>query len=286
MLEGEFILDGYAFGTPEHDVIILSGGLDTGSASIRTQDADVRDYTLFGRDYLTGPTWAFTLGIDHDAADSVLFDLARVWRNPAVRNVPGQLSTLQFKRNGKEYRVYGRPRNFGVSPADVASTDWQMVAADFRTDSPYMFDNDPQTHTLALGEVAVDEGLILPETMPWLLGGETASGQAVINVQTLDPTPFEVYIRPGTAPLSQIPVEGPGWSIDINETVNPGSVLRIDTRRNTIDIDGASIAGSLARGSSLAARLWSGMSTVSFAGIDTSGTATAQFVWRGSYPII
>lgn len=286
MNDGEFILDGYAFGTADHDVIVLADGFDTGSVSSRTQDADVRDLTLFGRDYLTGPTWAFTLGIDHDAADSVLFDLARVWRNPAVRTVPGQLSTLQFKRNGKEYRVYGRPRNFGVTPADVASTDWQIVAADFRTDSPYMYDNAPQTYTLALGEVTEDEGLILPETMPWLLGGETASGTAVLNVQTLDPTPFEVFITPGTAPLSDISVEGPGWAIDVDTTVHPGSVLRIDTRRMTVDVNGASVAGRLSRRSSLAARLWSGVSTVSFVGIDTSGTATAQFVWRGSYPII
>lgn len=286
MLEGEFILDGYAFGTPEHDAVILSGGLDTGTTEVRSQDAQVRDTTLFGRDYLTGPTWAFTLGVAHDDADTILADLARVWRNPAIRLTPGQMSVLQFKRNGREYRLYGRPRRFGVMPDDVYSEDWRQVAADFQVDGPYMYTDADSMVTLRLGEIFTDDGVILPETMPWLLGGEYISGTSIIDVQTLDPTPFEVVVRAGTGPLSQISLEGPGWAIDVQTVVQPGSELVIDTRASTVTLDGASVAGTLSRRSSLTARLWSGASTISFTGMDPTGSATATFTWRGSYPIV
>lgn len=283
--EGEFILDGYAFGTPENDAVILASGLDTGSAEVRTQDANVRDHTLFGRDYLTGPTWGFTIGVPVEDADTVVADLARAWRNPAIRNTPGQLSTLQFKRNGREYVIFGRPRRFGLTPDDVASSDWRVIEADFRADSPYMYDNAEQSVTLRLGEQITDSGVILPETMPWLFGGSTASAAAVLNVQTLDPTPFQVIITPGSAPLSAISVEGEGWAIDVDTTVNPGSTLVIDTRTSTALVDGASVAGTLSRRTRLTARLWNGASSVAFTGIDSSGSATATVVWRGSNPI-
>lgn len=286
MLEGEFILDGYAFGTPAHDVIILSGGLDTGSVEVRSQDAQVRDNTLFGRDYLTGPTWGFSLGINTEDVDTALMDLARVWRNPAIRLTPGQLSVLRFRRNGRDYRVYGRPRRFGVSPQDVASDDWQVVEVDFRMADAFMYADAEESVTIALGENTIDDGVILPETMPWLFGYESATGSVVANVQTLDPTPFTVTINPVDAPVSQMSVEGPGWAIDIDTTVNPGSLLVIDTRANTAMIDGASVAGALSRRSSLAARLWNGPSTISFTGTSTTGSATATVSWRGSYPII
>lgn len=286
MIEGEFILDGYAFGTAEHDVVILADGLDTGSADFRTQDAEVRDSTLFGRDYLSGPTWSFTLGINTDDADAVLADLARVWRNPAIRLTPGATSVLEFMRNGVEYRVYGRPRRFGVVPANTASPDWAQALADFKVDGAQMYGNALSGVTLRLGEMIADDGLILPETMPWLLGSESGTATAVANVQTLDPTPFTAVIKAGTAPLSNVSLEGAGWAIDLGMTIPAGKQVVIDTRAATALMDGGSVAGALSRRSSLQARLWAGASALAFTGLDSSGTATAEVSWRASYPVV
>ena len=286
MLEGEFILDGYSFGTAAHNVVILEDGFDTGAVSPRAQDAELRDYTLFGRDYYTAPTWAFTLGISHDDdADAIMADLARVWRNPAVRLTPGVTSTLQFKRNGREYRVYGRPRRFAMVPDAVADPNWQMVDADFRVDGALMYADEEQMANLSLGEQIEDAGVILPETKPWLLGGTTASGTAIANVQTLDPAPFVATITAVGGPLSQFSLEGDGWALDFGMTLEAGQSLTVDTRAMTALLSGSSVAGALSRRSSLAARLWAGSSTLAFTGIDPTGTATATVTWRSTYPI-
>ena len=285
MLEGEFRLDGYAFGTPDHPVIILANGFDSGSVSPRAQDAEVRDTTLFGRDFHTGPTWAFTLGIEHEDADAAIAELARVWRNPAVRLTPGVTSTLEFKRNGREFRVYGRPRHFALTPSNVASDDWQVIEADFRVEGTDMFQNDAQIVSLFLGEQTETSGVILPETKPWLLGGSTASGSIIANVQTLDPAPFVATFTAVDGPLSQFTLEGEGWGLDFAMTLEVGQTLTVDTRTMTALVDGASVAGALSRRSSLAARLWSGASALAFTGIDPTGSASVTVSWRSTYPI-
>lgn len=286
MLEGEFILDGYAFGTAAHDVVILEDGFDTGAISPRAQDAESRDSILFGRDHHTPPTWAFTLGISHDDdADAIMADLARVWRNPVVRLTPGVTSTLRFNRNGRAYRVYGRPRRFAMVPDAVADPHWQMVDADFRVEGTQMYADELQEVTLNLGEQIEDSGVILPETKPWLLGGTTASGTAIANVQTLDPAPFVATITANAGPLAQFTLEGEGWALDFGMTLEAGQALTVDTRAMTALVSGSSVAGALSRRSSLAARLWAGSSTLAFTGIDATASATATVSWHSTYPI-
>lgn len=293
--EGEFDLDGYRFGTPENAVIILEGGFDTGAPEVRAQDADnpVGDGGLFGRDYLSGPTWSFTLGAaDPEAEDvyTVLEDLARAWRNPAVRTTPGAVSTLRFRRGGRTWRVYGRPRRFGLVPGDTADGAWAQVQADFKCEGPVMYEDEAQEVTVSLGQVTqTDPGLVLPETLEWVLGGHGASGEVIANVRTLDPAPFEVYII-GPAvegALSQISVHGPGFDIELpGLALAPGEQVHIDTRARTILKDGVSVAAYLSRRSRLDACLLAGPSSLAFYGVDWTGTSRARFVWRATRPIL
>lgn len=294
LFEGEFELDGYRFGTPDSDVVILEGGLDTGAPSIAVNDIDnpVGDGGHFGRDFLRGPTWAFTLGVrDDENVDRTLAELARVWRNEAVRTTPGAVSTLRFKRNGIAYRVYGRPRRFGVAPAEVADPGWQIVEADFRVAEPLMYRDEAEEVTITLDAPPEeeDEGVILPEVLEWYLGRDSASKTVILAVQTLDPAPFEVYIEgPQTGGLSNFKLEGPGWEIDFGVTVvSPGSTLHVDTRAATALLDGKSVANStMSRRTRLNARLLNGASSVTFTGADPSGTAKARIVWRATSPIL
>lgn len=290
LLDGQFELDGYVFGLPSDPAIILTDGFDSGAPDVRTNDManPVDDGGLFGRDYLTGPTWAFTLGVlDDEDVYTALADAARVWRNEAIRKTPGAVSTLRFARKGETFRVYGRPRRFGLVPDTVYDDEFRLVEADFKVDKPVMYFDEPQSVTLALGEAVADDGLVLPETLAWNLGESFASTSAILNVQSLDPAPFEVIVNgPSTGALSQITLEGNGWGIDVQTVVGAGKTLHIDTRQMTATIDGISVAGSLSRRSRLNARLLSGASSVSFTATDPSGTATATFIWRGTTPIL
>lgn len=291
LLEGEFDLDGYRFGTPDNAATILEGGFDSGAPDIAANDVDnpVGDGGFFGRDLLRGPTWGFTLGVrDDEDVYTTLADLARVWRNEAIRTTPGATSVLRFKRRGQTYRVYGRPRRFGLVPADVADHEWQIVEADFKVADTVMFLDEPHEVALTIGEAEPDQGLILPETLEWVLGHASATTSVVVNVQTLDPAPFEVFLTgPTTGALSSIVLEGPGWTLDFGSTVvSAGEVLHVDTRAATALLDGVSVAGSLSRRSRLNARLLNGSSSVTFTATDPSGTATARLVWRGTTPIL
>lgn len=290
LTDGQFELDGYVFGLPSDPVIIMSDGFDSGAPDARTNDIanPVGDGDLFGRDYLSGPTWAFSLGVlDDENVYTALGDLARVWRNEAIRKTPGALSTLRFRRNGETYRVYGRPRRFGLVPDTVHDDEFRLVEADFKVDKPIMYVDEPESVTLALGAAVPDDGLVLPETLEWTLGESFATANAVLNLQSLDPAPFEVTVQgPSTGALSQVTLEGPGWAIDVQAVVGAHKTLHIDTRRMTADIDGVSVAGSLTRRSRLNARLMSGASSVSFTATDPSGTSTATFSWRGTTPIL
>lgn len=290
LLEGEFELDGYRFGTPENAAVILEGGLDTGAPSIRTQDVDnpVGDGALFGRDYLSGPTWSFTLGVrDDEDLDETLAELAAVWRNEAVRQSPGAESVLRFRRRGKTYRVYGRPRRFGIKPAEVADDGWQEVDADFQVAEPFMYLDEEETLDLYLIDAAPDGGLVLPAVLPWELERTTNSGHGVITVQTIAPAPFVLEIfGPQVGALSNVRVAAPGWEIALDTSIAYDEKIVVDTRAMTATKGARSVAGGLSRRSRLSARLRSGHQEITFSGNDPSNTARARLSWRATSPIL
>lgn len=286
---GQYELDGYVFGTPEDAVTIMQDGLDTGSADVRSQDNDRPGYdgTMFGVDYLNGPMWSFTLGVrDDEDVYGTLSALARVWRNEAIRKTPGKMSTLRFNRKGTTYRVYGRPRQFGVVPAPTEDHEFQIVEAEFKVESPVMFADSTVSSTVRLNETTVPDHVILPETLEWVLGKNSATASVVLNVQSLDPAPFEVRVRAGSAPLSNWKVIAGGRIIESDYVIPAGNNVLIDTRAMTAMHGMNSIAGSLSRDTRLNARLWDGMSLVTFEGTDTSGTASVTVSYRPTLPIL
>lgn len=291
LLEGEFELDGYRFGTPDSDVIVLEGGFDTGAAELRTQYADnpVSDGGYFGRDYLSGPTWAFTLGVrDDENVYSTLAELARVWRSEEVRKTPGALSVLRFRRGGDTWRVYGRPRHFGISPGEVADDTWQIVDADFRVADPFMYRDEEADQVIPLIEPASSGGVVLPAVLPWELARNTNAGSRIIDVQSVEPAPFTLTIYgPQVGSLSKIRVAGDGWEFDLDTSIAYDDWIVIDTYAMTAKRkNGLSVAGALSRKSRLNARLQPGLQQITFTGTDPSNTARVRIAWRSTHPIL
>lgn len=290
MEEGQFELDGYVFGAPGDPVVVLEDGLDTGAPSIRTNDAPnpVGDGGYFGRDFLDGPTWAFTLGVqDDEDVYTTLADLARVWRNEAVRKTPGAESILKFRRGGKTYRVYGRPRRFGVNPGATADNQWQIVEADFKMHDTVMYADESRREVLRLGDPTPDDGLVLPETLAWDLGTQSTSTWRSVSVSTFEPTPFLLEIRgPASGAMSQVTVEGMGWAFDLDMAIPANNVVRIDTRDMTAQMQNESVAGALSRRSRLNARITSGnFPFFMSANGDTMGAYT-RVTWHTALPIL
>lgn len=289
--EGQFRLGSLLFGTPEDDVIILEDGLDTGSPGLRTNDVanPVGDGNYFGRDYLDGPTWAFTLGVRDDKdVYARLANLAKEWRNEDIRTYPGADSILRFTRNGRPLRVYGRPRQFGVTPSRTSDSQWQIVECDFKVSEPFAYDDVQGSATAIMGMAMPLAGLVLPEDLSWTLGENVARATGVANVLTIEPTPFRLRIvGPASGAMHSISVTGNGWAFDIDETIQSGQVAVIDTRDMTARINGrGSIAGALSRRSRLNARLINGSQAFTLtASGDTTG-GRAELYWHGAEPIL
>lgn len=287
MIDGEFRLNNYAFGTIEHDVVILEDGLDTGSPEVRTQDTELPagDGLLFGRDYLTAPTWAFTVGVRHDSdVHGTISQLASIWRNKALRTEPGVLAGLQFRRGGKEYIAYGRPRRFAVSASPTADNEWQVVEMDFKLIDPFVYSNTQNSLQMGLLEIASTGGLVLPAALPIELGRSTSDRKGIVSVQGWEPTPLKVVIKGPTAGgvLSNPIVTAPGFNIELNTIVSRLQTIIIDTRTRTVTRNGISIAGALSRTSRLNTKLEPGNTEFTFKGTDPSNTSEVTFYWRNA----
>lgn len=286
MFDSQFTLDGYTFGGVDDDVIVLEDGLDTGSAEIRDQDADMPrgDGSLFGRDTLGSPTWSFTLGVRSDAADvyEKLAALANVWRADHNRNSPGAVSTLAFSRNGREQVVFGRPRRFAVVPAKFADPEFQTVEAQFKLLDPFIYSGEEQSLRMGLIETASTGGLVLPETLPWSLAANQGTRKGIVTVGGFTATPLKVRIYGPTvqSTLTNVQITAPGFTLKLNTTIAPNQMVEVDTRTRTVMSDGISLAGHLSADSRLGTKLLPGSTEFTFYGEDSSYTSQAEFLWR------
>ncbi|NHN55769.1 hypothetical protein G9U51_08265 [Calidifontibacter sp. DB0510] len=297
MIDGTHILDGsFEFGTEAHDVVILTGGMDPGSADTRAQDVEnpVADATWFGRDFLTGPSIQFTLGIRDLRAEmtggpgdmwAIQARLAAAWRADRVRSTPGALSSLVFQRAGRVYRVWGRPRGFGLKPSERADDTYTEAVGSFKLAAPTVEYDQLNQVTAQLLEASSDGGLVLPAVVPFELrpGSQTRQGTATVGGTV--PACFTVTIRgPVTGALSQARVYGPGWSISLTKPVAYDQTVVIDTRTQMVTVNGASSPGLIGPRDRLDARLNPGAQILGFDGSDPSNTARATFAWRDTIP--
>lgn len=291
LTEGEWELDGFVFGGWS-SIRIMESGVDYGSSDVRVQDVDnsASDGSTFGRDFLTGPEWALTLGV-LDGLDvwSVVAPLQVAWRADAVRSTPGALSVLRHCRNGVTYRAYGRGRKFGVIPESVADPEFQQVSATFKLAGPEQCIETPAgaaSLTVRLVESAnAGEGFPVPAPVSWAGSAPSLSGHGVVTVGGVLPASFRVTVKgPVTGSLTGVFLAGNGWEFATSAPVPAGQNLVLDTRTQSVTVNGRSIAGTLSRKSRLTARLAPGAQQVTFNGSDPSNTSTATFSWYPTIP--
>lgn len=285
-------IDGYLFGEWTEAVVKAGGGLDLGSSDSRTQDVDYpqADGGLMGRDYLSGPEIQFTLAIrDPDDVWARIAAMDAVWRNPAIRQTPGAMSTLRYARNGKVYRFLGRGRKWAPVAADVANNHLQQIACSFKCAAPEMYlEGDTAANnslTLQLVESPSDGGWVWPVVWPVELRANSQAKTGQVIVGGTRPAPFKVVIHaPITGTLSKISLSGPGWEITTSQTIIGGQTITVDTALDTITMGGMSIAGTLTYDSDTNARLQPGSQIIQFNATDPSNTAYAVVTWMDTYP--
>lgn len=288
LTEGSFELDGFRFGGDSDSFVCPPGGFDPGAKGWRTQDQDspVGDHTNFGRDLLSPPTWAWSLTSNMDTLEEALEAVEEVeskWLGLSVRDRPSAVMELRYRLAGRDRMVYGRPRRFSH---DLTPLAWQGVVnavCDFARVDTLHYDDVVRTADLSILPGS-SSGLTSPlvGSLSTVSGGEQAS--AVGGVGGTAPTPITVLIN---GPITNPYIEGEGWRLTLNTTLEYDQSVLIDTRpfANTVTRnDGVSLAGALTRTSLLSkARLKPGSTVLRFGGKDVTGTATASVKWRPAY---
>lgn len=274
---------------------ILADGLDRGSSDLRTQDADLpgMDGTRFGRDYLTGPTFQFTVmaqPADGDTESSVA-RLAALWHDRELRTSPGRVIPIRYVRNGQMYTVWGRPRKFAADAGtyDTFEDGFAIINLEFKLDTAFAGVGAERSETLGLLRPVSDGGLILPADVPFDLSPGSESSQArdgVFTVAGSVPAPFTLEIKgPVTGSVSDAIVTGDGWRVHVTKPIAWDQKFKLDTRTMLATINGASRPGVLSASTRVTGRLTPGRQSFTFSGNDTTGSARATLRWYDTITI-
>lgn len=286
LLDGQFWLDGYTFGLPTDPVFTLESGLDLGSMDVRHQDAPhpSADAILFGRDLTTPPVWTFSLGARPVAGGDVydvLDGFAAAWSGWAVRSTPGAVSTLAYRRGGRQRVVYGRPRQWQVETPQVITHDWRVVTAQFQLSDTRSYSAVESEAHLGTVHTTTSTGVVFPVVLPVIFGSSPGERAGWVTVTSPVPTPFTVTITgPSTGVASGFRVASAGWALDLPVQLPAGSTLTVDTAAGVVAINKSPISSGVGRASNLGALLQPGTQEVVFTANDPSATVTATIRWR------
>jgi hypothetical protein len=284
----QFELLDYAFGRACPVIIDGEGGFDPGVAGWRTQDQPYPqgDGLMFGRDFLDGPTWAWSLGtnqIDVTSALATLAEFKTIWRADATRREPGAVLPLRYRLDGRVRRVYGRPRRLAHPPQNAILTGWIPITCDF---------------------VCADDRTYADVTASASLG-VTPSSQGGLTTPLVDPL---TTVEPGAQSFGEFhsdgdastwpvitftgPVANPYVLIDgmrcgIRNWLPADKTVTIDSApwaRTALDELGNSFGGRLDRFTYLdRMELRPGDHSFIFGGASTTWAATATVEWRSAY---
>ena len=281
--ERQFSMDGYVFGLPSDEVMLLENGLDVGGYDIRSQDRERSsgDGVFFGRDFHTPPTWTFKLGVKAIDGDvmGALRRLGAVWRGDRFRGVPGAYTALSYRLGGQERVVYGRPRRFFADPDPTWQSDWKMVTADFRLMDSRSY-GPLRSLTLDLVSTASVGGLVFPAQFPWSFSPTEAVRSGAVVVDSTIGSPFVVKIAgPVSGTASNFRISSTGWSFKLDTYLAPAGNIVIDTATG-VATRNSSVFGAASAVTDWRAELRPGPQEVLFSADDPTASSTATIEWR------
>lgn len=268
------------------DVSLDQEGFKPGALSWATQDTkSPRGSVAFGRDVLTGPVWGWDLFVDQDDEATALDALARIataWRADAIRETPGAVLPVRYRINGRDRRVYGRPRNFDAPPNNLILNGFIPITTDFQAVDAYTYDDSESSAEVNLGAVTFG-GFQFPVTFPAStqgVGSQNASITVLGDAATYPVIRFE-------GPISNPVLSTDDWTLKLNMNLAATDYVVVDTRPWALSamLNGSqSVAGKLGRRQWLSdIRLKPGITAIRFDGDSSSGGARATVSWRSAY---
>jgi hypothetical protein len=293
MRNGEWTLaygaESVTFGLLDTEAV-LTKAPDLGDAALTTADSPRarRDGVAFGQDFRGGRTVTFDLGIVRPSEAEALAAVerfSRLWRADEVRSTPGATATLTVRRAGRERVLFGRPRRFAENVEHIEE-GYATILADFAASDDCFYSSTETATTISLVP-PLSGGLMAPLASPLTTTESSDRSVGIVVGGSLPAWPvIEI-----TGPISNPSIEIVGkWRMDFAINLAAGQTLTVDTRPwgRTIKRDGASVPGVITRSSVRLgnAALAPGAYEVAFRGLSESGTSTARFSWRDTFPTL
>jgi len=245
-----------------------------GLPDICSADIDLprHDGILAGDDFLGGRRLVFDVHINATAqgvAETAVNTLKAVW-GPSHVDVP---LDLRLTGTPTEYRLYGRPRGCSVQLDRKFRSGVMRARCEFLATDPRLFGAETTT---VIGLPAGTAGLLFPAEAPFVFGGLSSPGEALVNnTGTYETDWTATFTGPLTSPI--IEHVGLGRSLSFTGlTIATGETLELDSRTKS-----ALLNGTASRYSSLSAssRWWTlpvGNSTIRFRAGSGSGILTVR----------
>lgn len=286
ILAGTYDADGFVFGIGA-DVSIDDGGFAPPDDDWIDEDSENPQLggTAFGRDTLSGPTWAWSLHTDgEDVATAIAAKdgLKKFWRAQAIRDTPGAVIPIRYKLNGRVRRFYGRPRRWSAPPSNLILGGYIPITVDFKAADSYTYDDIEQSVFIGL-TTGSSGGFVFPLTFPYTsLPVGTGGDVAIVGG---DARTYPVIRIDG--PVTNPEVSCNAWTLNLDRTIADGDYVEIDTRpwAQTVLLNGtSSVAGDLRRRQPLSKMyLEPDAHTFQFRGSSAFTTATCTVRWANAY---
>lgn len=279
-----FRFDGVEFGDK---LPLFVTDFDQGTTEYRTNDTERSqgDGMIAGRDFLGGRTWGFSVSTNmRNLPDASALEsrLAAAWHNPKHRNKSLALVPLSYELGGRWRRVYGRPSRYAGIRGDIQAVQGHgRIECDFRIHDPRYFDDVETVLPLPIVPASTG-GLMAPLVAPLSTVRSSAPRAGFVDNTGTAPTPLKVIFKgPVVDPYNR---SAAGWEIALNATILPGQTVTVDAFAGSVLRGNAPAAGLLTRKTRLSsAVLPTGISDLTFGGVDPTGTASVELRWRNAY---
>ena len=191
---------------------------------------------------------------------------------------------LRYKLAGRWRRVYGRPGKITKPSTNyLVDTGRADVTAEFHCSDSNTYAETPKSVVTTLAP-SVTGGILPGMAPPWYWASGTTATARTVAVGGDTAAPFTItFTGPVTDPVATVG----GLQIALIGTLAYDVSVNIDTRRRRIMYGGArsgSAAAMLAPHTRLKdLTLEPGSHSLQFKGIDETGSATCEIVWRDTY---
>jgi hypothetical protein len=295
------------FGTEDTGYLTLSPPQWVGG-DVRDGDLDraQEDGRYFGRDYRTGASVGFEIGVLTDKVNGLddgyayrsnvdyAERLSSWWDDERLRSRPWELAMLRFCVAGRTWRAYGRPRRFEVAPTRLQQQGYAPVVCDFAVMDNSVYSDDFETLTVPLMS-RPDGGLTAPLTEPLTATPGTEGEREITITGSRSTWPWIQFVGPSTSAQVQL-IRQPDdddpepFSVTVGlSTSIPGSgaIVTVDPRpwsRGVTRNDGANYAGYLSPSTPVLRemKLRKGTYQVIYSAIDATGTSSCVVQWRNA----